>query len=83
MRCFNEFIASTAHAEDACTRHFWESRFKSLTLLDKTALITAMAYVDLNLARKKLTDSIETSDYTSSQNRVRELTAKQHHLSRS
>jgi hypothetical protein len=83
MRCFNEFIARKANAEDACTGHFWESRFKSQALLDETALITAMAYVDLNLVRAKLADSIETSDFTSGQDRLRELTAKQHPLSRS
>jgi len=81
MRCFNEFIARKANAEDAGTGHFWESRFKSQALLDDTALITAMGYVDLKPVRAKLADAIETSDFTSGQDRLREVTAKQHGLS--
>ena len=29
MKCLNETIARQANAEDRCTGHFWESRFKS------------------------------------------------------
>lgn len=73
MRCLNEFIARQANAEDQCTGHFWEGRFKSQALLDETALFTAMAYVDLNPVRAGLADSIQDSDFTSAQQRLQEL----------
>lgn len=73
MRSLNEKIARRANLEDGCTGHFWESRFKSQALLDETALITAMAYVDLNPIRAKMASSIESSDFTSGQDRHQEI----------
>jgi putative transposase len=80
MRCLNEHIARLANAEDGCTGHFWESRFKSQALLDETALITAMAYVDLNPVRATLASSIEQSDFTSAQDRWRDVASQPHTL---
>lgn len=73
MRCLNEYIARLSNAEDGCTGHFWEGRFKCQALLDEQALLTAMAYVDLNPVRAGLAQSLQTADFTSIQRRLRAL----------
>lgn len=72
MRCLNEHIARLANAEDECTGRFWEGRFKSQALLDEQALLTVMAYVDLNPVRAGLADSIAAAEFTSGQQRLGE-----------
>ena len=70
MKCLNEPIARRANTEDRCTGHFWEARFHSQSLRSERALLTAMAYVDLNPVRAKLAGTPEQSYYTSIRARI-------------
>ena len=79
MREINEPLARAANLEDGCTGRFWEGRFKSIALLDHTALLACMIYVDLNPVRASPKRKIP-SDYTSAQQRLNKCDASRVNL---
>ena len=72
MRSLNEFIARRANKEDDCKGRFWEGRYKCRALVDEAAVLTALAYVDLNPVRAGLAATPEESIYTSVWERIGE-----------
>jgi putative transposase len=75
MSKLDEYIARKANEEDRCSGRFWEGRFKSKALMDDGALLTAMAYVDLNPIRAGIAKGLDDSSWTSIQQRLREVAA--------
>jgi hypothetical protein len=75
MSCLNYTIARRANREDGCTGRFWQGRFESQALLDETALLSCMAYVDLNPVRAGIASNLQDSDFTSIQDRIHEIQA--------
>jgi REP element-mobilizing transposase RayT len=63
MRVLNQNIARQANSKDQVKGPFWEGRFKSQALLDETALLAAMAYVDLNPIRAGVARTPGESDF--------------------
>ena len=65
MKCLKEPRARMANKEDGCKGTFFEGRFKSIAILDEEALLTTLAYVDLNLVAAGMSKTPEDSEHTS------------------
>ncbi|MBL8892393.1 MAG: hypothetical protein JNL67_20625 [Planctomycetaceae bacterium] len=76
MRLLCQKIGRRANREDKEIGKFWQARYRAVRLLDEAAILACAAYVDLNPIRAALAETIETSPYTSAQQRVLELQAQ-------
>jgi REP element-mobilizing transposase RayT len=70
MKCLKEPLSRLANHEDNCRGTFWEARFKSIAILDEEALLTTLAYVDLNPVAAGVAKTPEQSAHTSVKARV-------------
>ncbi|WP_231897808.1 transposase [Vibrio tapetis] len=77
MRNLNEFIAREANKEEGCKGRFREGCFKSQALLDEKALLSCMAYVDLNPVRADMAQTLEESEFTSIYERIHSFACQQ------
>lgn len=69
-------IARRANLEDGCKGHFWEGRFKSVSLLDDAAILCCLVYIALNPIRANLAKTPEASEFTSVKKRIEAFTAQ-------
>ena len=76
MKCLNETLARNSNREDGITGTFFDGRYKSQALCTDEALLSCMAYVDLNPVRAAMADTPEESDHTSIQHRLNQLQDK-------
>jgi hypothetical protein len=70
MRLLSQKIGRRANQEDHEVGKFWQARYRAVRLLDETAVLACAVYVDLNPIRASIATTIETSDFTSGQQRA-------------
>jgi hypothetical protein len=73
MKCLKEPLARMANRHDQVRGAFFESRFKSIAILDEESLLATCAYIDLNPVAAGLAAVPEASAHTSIQQRVKHV----------
>ncbi|QDS89695.1 hypothetical protein EC9_38950 [Rosistilla ulvae] len=76
MKSLKEPLARLANKADGCRGTFWESRYKSIAILDDDALLATSTYIDLNPLAAGLTSTPEQGLYTSIHQRVEHVCQK-------
>lgn len=70
MGRISQLMARAANKESGTSGRFWQGRFDCKRLLDENAVLAGMAYTDLNKVRAGMTETAETSEYCSLNDRV-------------
>jgi len=73
MRLLCQNIGRRANRDDGEVGRFFQGRYKAVRLLDDAAVLSCSAYVDLNLIRAALAETLEASHHTSAQRRIQAL----------
>ncbi|HUP81126.1 MAG TPA: hypothetical protein VM260_21430 [Pirellula sp.] len=76
MRLLSRKIGKRVDEDDKEVGKFWRVRFRAVKLLDETAILACAAYIDLNPMRAAMGQTIETSEYSSAQQRSIALQAE-------
>jgi len=59
-----------ANREEQENGRFFQDRYRATRLADEASLLACAAYVDLNLIRAAMAETLETSDHPSVQRRI-------------
>ena len=70
MRLLCQRVAMRANHEEQESGRFFQDRFRATRLVDEASLLACAAYVDLNLVRAAMAETLEQSDHTSVQKRI-------------
>ena len=77
LSCISEFqkvikqeVARRVNKLDGTSGHFWDSRFKSIEVVDEPGRLMVAMYIDLNPVRAAICDRPEDSPYTSVRDRI-------------
>ena len=73
MRLLCQRIATRANREENECGRFFQDRYKATRLIDEASILAASVYVDLNVIRAGIAETIEQSDHTSAQKRAQSL----------
>ena len=65
MKCLKEALSRLANREEQTRGAFFESRFKSVAILDEESLLATCAYIDLNPVAAGIAEVPEASAHTS------------------
>ncbi len=75
MRCLKEPLSRMVNRQEKTRGTFWESRFKSIAILNDESLLSVCAYIDLNPVAAGLAAVPEASEHTSIKQRVDHVVA--------
>lgn len=70
MKCLKEPLSRLANREEKTRGAFFESRFKSVAILDEESLLATCVYIDLNPLAAGIAATPEASEHTSAKQRV-------------